>query len=118
MPWITLPNTACFPSSQAVAASVTKNQLGSAGIRPGVCHRKNTLRVVRQLRVELIENRVARPASSVSLGTARLEHEAFDYAVEDHSVVIALLNQVDEVLRRNGGTAFEELDLESCRGWS
>ena len=97
---------------QPVRGSERHEELRSARIRPGVRHRKDSLRVVRQLRVELIGNRVARSASSRAVGAAALQHESCNHTVEDDFIVVTLLDKVDEVLRCRGGPALEEFDLE------
>src|SRR2546426_1311390 len=64
------------------------------------------------LLVELVLDRVAGAARTVTFRVTALRHETRNDPVEDQTVVEALLGQRDEVLHRLGRVLGEELDLD------
>src|SRR5687768_4928583 len=70
-----------------------------------------------QVLVEFILDRIARTAAPSARGVATLDHEVGDDAMEDGSVVEALLREIDEVLGGDRRLVFEQLHFEraGCR---
>jgi len=65
--------------------------------------------------MKLVVDLVARAACARPLGTPALDHEVFDDPVEDESVVVALLRQLDEIGRGLRGPRLEEFHLEGAQ---
>lgn len=78
-------------------------KLGAIGIRTGVCHGEDAGCVMAQFRMKLIGKLVAWAASSGFSGISTLKHEAFNHAVECHTVVVAALREIEEVGAGEGG---------------
>ena len=76
----------------------------------GVRHSELVGLVEDELGVNLVVEGVAGAAHTGAVGVAALNHEVLDDAVKDHTIIEALLGQVDEVLDRLRRLIAEKVD--------
>src|SRR5215211_6859407 len=98
---------------------VHDEELRAVGVRPGVGHRHGALGVGAAVEfgraVDLVVEAPAPgrlAAAPGPLRVAALDHEALDDAVEDDAVVLALLGQQPEVLRRLRRVLLQQLEAD------
>src|SRR5690606_19020525 len=90
---------------------VADEELRAAGVTAGMGHGKNTTVVVLVVAVEFTLDRVSGATVSNTVGTAALNDEIGDDAVERKTIVKSLLCKGYEILYGVGSIFFEEFDL-------
>ena len=96
-------------SIQVVIVDKVDEELGTPGVRPGICHRDSAA-VVPVTCPKLVLDRVTRAATTGTGRVATLYHESVHYAVEGYVIVKSFVHERLEIARRYGYSGIERND--------
>ncbi len=85
-------------------------ELGPVRVGPGIRHGQDSRSIVLEIAMEFVAELIARPAGSVTLGTAGLDHEILDHAVELEAIIEAFGHQFLEVIHGFRHLVAEQFD--------
>lgn len=93
---------------------MANEELAATRVATGMGHRQAPRHVL--VRINFALDRVARATTTITIGTAALDHKIGDYAVEGQTIVKALFRQIHEVFHRVGSIIIEQLDMNRALG--
>jgi hypothetical protein len=89
-------------------------ELAAIGTWTCICHRQDTWFVVTQFAGAFVFETIAWATHAAAIWATALNHEISDYAVEIQTVVVAVLNQVDETGASDWCLICKQIDVDGA----